>query len=102
MNTKQPLNISQQLSAISEHWQPTIIDWHDFQFRLVKFQGDFGWHTHGTDKVLLVVEGNMSLDIQGGETIQIKQGELYVVLKDVSHQPRSETECAILLIETQA
>lgn len=99
MTTKPPLNINYLLSEISEHWKPTIIDWNDFQFRLVKFQGDFGWHTHDTDKVLLVSYGSMYIDFENQETIKLKEGELYVVPKNISHQPRSDNECAILLIE---
>lgn len=99
MDTQQPLNLAHQLALIHENWQPTIIDWHDFQFRLVKFQGEFGWHTHETDKVLLVAEGTMYIDFKAQASIKIEKGELYVVPKDVAHQPRSDTVCAILLIE---
>lgn len=99
MNNYQPLNLANQLALINEHWQPVIIDWHDFQFRLVKFQGEFGWHIHETDKVLLVAEGTMYIDFKEQTSVKIEKGELYVIPKDISHQPRSDSECAILLIE---
>ncbi|CWP37684.1 cupin domain-containing protein [Neisseria meningitidis] len=77
------INLKQHLAAIKEYWQPEIINRHGFQFRLVKLLGDYGWHTHGySDKVLFAVEGEMA-----------------VVPKSVSHRPRSENGCSVVLIE---
>ena len=77
------INLKQHLAAIKEYWQPEIINRHGFQFRLVKLLGDYGWHTHGySDKVLFAVEGDMA-----------------VVPKSVSHRPRSENGCSVVLIE---
>ncbi|ENV8399054.1 TPA: cupin domain-containing protein [Neisseria gonorrhoeae] len=77
------INLKQHLAAIKEYWQPEIINRHGFQFRLVKLLGDYGWHTHGySDKVLFAVEGEMA-----------------VVPKSVSHRPRSENGCSVVLID---
>lgn len=103
MSMQLPLNLAHELSQLTGYWQPKIIDWHHYQFRLVTFQGEFGWHRHSTSKVLYIVSGDMWIDFSDTSDIsavQIKSGELYVVPADIEHQPFSENKCAILLIET--
>ena len=42
-----PVNISEKLTSFS------IAELNDYQFKLVKFQGDFVWHQHdNTDEAL--------------------------------------------------
>lgn len=94
------INLKQHLAAIKEYWQPEIINRHGFQFRLVKLLGDYGWHTHGySDKVLFAVEGDMAADFADGGSMTIREGEMAVVPKSVSHRPRSENGCSLVLIE---
>ena len=79
----------------------------DYQLKLVKFQGDFVWHSHpDTDEVFLVVQGEMGIRFRVGEaspqenrTITLKEGELYVVPKGIEHCPFAERECQAMLIE---
>ena len=71
--------------------------WSNF---LVKLLGDYGWHTHGySDKVLFAVEGDMAVDFADGGSMTIREGEMAVVPKSVSHRPRSENGCSVVLIE---
>ena len=64
------------------------------------FWGDYGWHTHGySDKVLFAVEGDMAVDFADGGSMTIREGEMVVVPKSVSHRPRSESGCSVVLIE---
>ncbi len=71
----------------------------DYQFKLVKIEGDFVWHHHAdTDEVFIVIEGDMKIDFRDGY-VKLSEGELYVVPRGMEHKPSSENECKILLIE---
>ena len=71
----------------------------DYQFKIVKIQGDFVWHDHkDTDETFIVLEGNLRIDFRDGH-VNLAKGEMYVVPKTVEHKPFAENEVKILLIE---
>lgn len=44
-----------------------IAEMNDYQFKLVKIQGDFVWHAHAhTDEAFLVLEGQLRIDFRDG------------------------------------
>ena len=94
------INLKDKLSMFSEHWSPKVIaEMNDYQFKLVKIQGDFVWHNHvDTDEVFIVIEGEMKIEFEN-ETVELGEGDLYVVPKGVEHKPSAERECKVLLVE---
>jgi mannose-6-phosphate isomerase-like protein (cupin superfamily) len=94
------INLKKKLSQFSDHWSPRIIaEMNDYQFKLVKIQGEFVWHNHtDTDEVFIVIEGKMEIEFEN-ETVKLNEGEMYVVPKGVLHKPRSDSECKIMLVE---
>ena len=41
------IDFKDKLDKFSEHWSPKVIaELNDYQFKLVKIQGDFVWHSH--------------------------------------------------------
>ena len=71
----------------------------DYQFKVVKLQGDFIWHHHeGTDETFIVLEGEMRIDFRDG-AVQLSAGEMFVVPKGLEHKPYAEKEVRLLLIE---
>ena len=95
-----PINLKEKLSKFTDHWKPKIIArMNDYHFKLVKFQGDFVWHSHDdTDEVFIVLEGEMSIAFRDG-SIDLKPGEMVVVPKGVEHKPFAENECRTMLVE---
>ncbi|HEY3132695.1 MAG TPA: cupin domain-containing protein [Acidobacteriota bacterium] len=93
-------NFAEKLSRFSEHWSPKIIaQMNDYHFKLVKFQGDFVWHTHvDTDEVFIVLDGQMRIDFRDGG-VEIKTGEMFVVPKGTEHKTFAVDECRALLVE---
>lgn len=94
------INLKEKLAKFSEHWSPRIIArMNDYHFKLVKFKGDFVWHTHhDTDETFIVLEGEMRIDFRDG-TVDLKEGEMFIVPKGTEHKPFAEEECKIMLIE---
>ncbi|MGP4843858.1 cupin domain-containing protein [Marinobacter sp. 1Y8] len=96
----QSVNFKHKLSLFEEHWTPKVIaEMNDYQFKVVKIQGDFVWHQHeATDETFIVLEGSLRIDFRDGH-VDLSEGEMYVVPKGVEHKPFAEQEAKVLLIE---
>lgn len=94
------INLEDKLSKFSEHWSPKVIaEMNDYQFKLVKIEGEFVWHDHpDTDEVFIVIEGTMQIEFED-RTIELNEGEMLVVPKGVRHKPYAEEECKVMLVE---
>ncbi len=94
------INLKEKLEKFSDHWSPKVIaELNDYQFKLVKIQGEFVWHNHpDTDEVFIVIEGSMKIEFEN-ETVQLKEGEMLVVPKGVEHKPYADSECKVMLVE---
>jgi len=95
-----PVNFAQKFGLFIEQWQPKVIaEMNDYQFKIVRLQGDFVWHSHAdTDEAFLVLEGTLRIDFRDG-AVTLNPGELYVVPKGLEHKPFAEREVKLLLIE---
>ena len=80
------INLKDKLAKFSDHWSPKVIaELNDYQFKLVKIQGEFVWHNHpDTDEVFIVIEGSMNIEFEN-ETVQLNGGEMLVVPKGIEH-----------------
>jgi mannose-6-phosphate isomerase-like protein (cupin superfamily) len=94
------VNLAEKLAKFSDFWSPRVVaEMNDYQFKLAKLKGEFVWHDHpDTDEAFLVLKGRMSIELRDG-TVDLAEGELYVVPKGVEHRPFAEEECHVLLIE---
>jgi|TARA_B110000908_G_scaffold144412_1_gene173995 mannose-6-phosphate isomerase-like protein (cupin superfamily) len=94
------VNLAEKLAQFSSYWDPHVVaDYNGNDIMVVKFIGEFPFHSHpDTDDFFLVLEGEMEMDLEG-ETHTVKTGELFVVPTGVTHRPRAEHECKVLLIE---
>jgi len=95
-----PVNLAQKLDLVDALWSPRIIaEMNDYQFKLVRIQGEFVWHKHpATDETFIVLEGELRIDFRDGEVVQ-NAGEMFVVPAGVEHKPCAENEVKMLLIE---
>jgi mannose-6-phosphate isomerase-like protein (cupin superfamily) len=94
------VNLSEKFGLFSEHWSPKIVGELNRQHvKLVKFQGDFVWHSHeAEDEMFLVVKGRFRMDFRERE-IWLEAGEFIIVPKGVEHKPFAEDEVEVLLFE---
>ncbi|RSE94465.1 cupin domain-containing protein [Achromobacter aegrifaciens] len=94
------INFADKLALISEHWMPKVVaEMNDYQFKLVKIQGEFVWHSHAdTDETFIVIEGRLRIQLRDGH-IDLGPGEMAVVPKGVAHKPCAPEEVKMLLIE---
>jgi mannose-6-phosphate isomerase-like protein (cupin superfamily) len=98
--TAAPISFAQKLALFGEHWSPRVIaEMNDYQFKLVKLQGEFVWHSHAeTDETFIVVAGTLRMQFRDRDEV-LQAGEMIVVPRGVEHCPRADDECHVLLIE---
>src|SRR5436309_9570549 len=71
------INLRDKLTKFSDHWAPKVIaQMNDYQFKLVKIQGEFLWHRHAdTDEAFIVLDGEMNIELRDG-AVHLKAGEI--------------------------
>jgi mannose-6-phosphate isomerase-like protein (cupin superfamily) len=94
------VNFAEKFGLFSDLWSPKVIaEMNDYQFKLVKIQGEFVWHDHSdTDEVFIVIEGTMKIEFEE-RTLTLSAGEMHVVPKGTRHKPYAEQECKVMLVE---
>ncbi|MGF6815228.1 mannose-6-phosphate isomerase-like protein (cupin superfamily) [Paraburkholderia atlantica] len=94
------INLLDKIRQIADHWQPRVVaEMNDYQFKVVKIEGDFVWHRHAdTDETFIVLEGRLRIDFRD-RSIELLAGEMAVVPKGVEHKPYAGSEVKLLLIE---
>ena len=96
----EPINIQQKLALFDDQWTPKVVaEMNDYQFKVVKLEGDFVWHDHPeTDETFFIIEGKLRIDFRDGQ-VTLSAGELFVVPKGVEHKPYAERQVKVMLIE---
>ena len=99
-STTQAINFAAKLALFDDRWQPRVIaQMNDYQFKLVKIEGDFVWHSHAdTDETFIVLAGRLRIDFRDG-AVHLGPGEMYVVPRGVEHKPFAEGEVRMLLVD---
>ena len=73
----------------------------DYEFKIVKFKGEFIWHSHPeTDETFILLEGTLIMNFRDGK-VEINAGEMIVIPRGVEHKPLSESGYKAILIEPE-
>ena len=96
-NVVSPGNIA---AALTEHWSPRVVAELDDSFvKVAKLHGSLTWHSHDNeDELFYVLKGSLRIEMQD-RTVELRQGDAFVVPKGVRHNPVAEQECHVMLIE---
>lgn len=94
------ISFADKFDLFTEQWRPKVVaEMNDYQFKLVRLQGDFIWHRHAdTDETFIVLDGTLRIDFRDG-SVNLSAGEMCVVPKGKEHKPYAESEVKVLLIE---
>ena len=96
----QPVSPNTIASALTELWSPRVVgEVDDSYVKVAKVHGTLAWHSHQhEDELFFVLEGRLRIEMETG-TVELNEGEMFVVPKGVRHNPVADEECHILLIE---
>jgi mannose-6-phosphate isomerase-like protein (cupin superfamily) len=68
--------------------------------RIGVFKGEFHWHAHeNEDEFFFVLEGSLSIEIEGRDAIHLEPFEGVVVPKGVRHCPKAPRGATVLMVE---
>lgn len=95
--TIRPLAVALKLDEL---WSPRVIaELDDTYVKVAKVHGSLAWHSHDNeDELFYVLKGHLRIEMESG-SVDLDEGEMFVVPKGVRHNPVAEQECHILLIE---
>jgi mannose-6-phosphate isomerase-like protein (cupin superfamily) len=88
---------------LSEYWSPRVVgEVDDSYVKVAKIKGSLAWHSHDReDELFLVLRGRLRIEMEH-ESVDLREGEMFVVPKGVRHNPIAEEECHILLFERKS
>ncbi|MET0416840.1 MAG: cupin domain-containing protein [Actinoplanes sp.] len=98
-----PVNLGEALASFDEIYSPRIVTrMNDYDVRIAHTRGEHVWHVHEhTDEFFLVLDGRFDIalrDAAGERTVELRQGDVFVVPKGVEHKP-SSSGGSILMFE---
>ena len=97
------INISDKFGKLpaGDYAVGVIAKMNDYEFKIVKFKGDFVWHSHpDTDETFIIIDGSLVMNFHDRK-VEVNAGEMIVIPKGVEHKPSSKTGYKALLIEPE-
>lgn len=97
------INISDKFGKLpaGDYAVGVIAKMNDYEFKIVKFKGDFVWHNHpDTDETFIIIDGSLIMNFHDRK-VEVNAGEMIVIPKGVEHKPSSENGYKALLIEPE-
>jgi mannose-6-phosphate isomerase-like protein (cupin superfamily) len=94
------INIHEKLKLIQDHWNPRVVaELNGQHVKLVKFQGEFVWHSHDQeDELFYVVRGSFRMEFRD-RAVELRAGDFLVVPRGVEHRPVADLEVEVMLFE---
>ena len=93
-------DVAVEAAAHQPWFNQTLTQVDDAVVRLGVLEGDFHWHKHeNEDEFFLVLQGKLSIQIEGGETVTLLPNQAVTVPKGVMHFPHAHGRTIVLMIE---
>jgi mannose-6-phosphate isomerase-like protein (cupin superfamily) len=94
------INIQEKFKLFSDFWSPKKIgELNGQQILLAKIKGEFIWHAHeDEDELFMIIKGSLMIEFRD-KTIELNEGEMYIIPKGVEHKPIAQEEVHVLLFE---
>jgi mannose-6-phosphate isomerase-like protein (cupin superfamily) len=90
-------------AGLKEYWSPRVVaEIDDVYVKVAKLQGSLAWHSHkDEDELFFILQGALRIETEQG-SVDLREGEMFVVPKGVRHNPVAEQECHVVLIEPKS
>lgn len=88
-------------SCTDEWYNQTLCQVNSSVVRLGIVRGEYHWHKHNDeDEFFLTLDGVLTIDIEGSDSVELHPLQGYVVPKGVVHRTRAQEKTVILMVET--
>jgi mannose-6-phosphate isomerase-like protein (cupin superfamily) len=90
-------------ASLTEYWSPRVVAEVDDSFiKVAKVHGSLAWHSHAhEDEMFLILKGHLRIEMEA-RTVELGEGDMFVVPKGVRHNPVADEECHLMLIERKS
>ncbi|MDH5476158.1 MAG: cupin domain-containing protein [Cyclobacteriaceae bacterium] len=94
------INLNDKFKLITDYWSPACIGELNGQaVKIAKFKGTFPMHHHeNEDELFFVIKGQCFLELEN-KTIELNEGEMYIVPKGIDHRPYAKEEAHVVMFE---
>jgi mannose-6-phosphate isomerase-like protein (cupin superfamily) len=94
------INIDAKLNLFNDYFNPRVVgELNGQHVKLVKFQGEFVWHSHEwEDEMFYVIKGSFNMEFRD-RTVTINENEFLIVPRGIEHRPVAAQEVSIMLFE---
>jgi mannose-6-phosphate isomerase-like protein (cupin superfamily) len=90
-------------ASLTELWSPRVVgEVDDAYVKVAKVHGTLTWHSHDDeDELFFVLKGRLRIELED-RSVDLHEGEMFIVPKGVRHNPVAEHECHVMLIERKS
>lgn len=98
-----PISPKSMALSLAELWSPRVVGEVDDSFvKVAKVHGSLAWHSHeNEDELFYLLQGHLRIEMED-RSVELNEGDLFVVPKGVRHNPVAEEECHLMLFERKA
>ncbi len=98
----QLIDVQNLVNECTDKWyNQTLCLVNDSVVRLGVLEGEYHWHKHDKeDEFFFTLDGELIIDIEGEDSIELKPNQGFVVPKGVVHKTRAPGKTVVLMIET--
>ena len=95
------IDVNAEAAAVGDEWvNQTLTTVNDAMVRLGVVEGRFHWHKHdGEDEFFLVLDGELEIEVEGGETFVLGPHQGVTIPRGVMHRPRAPKRTVIVMVE---
>ena len=97
------VSLRKAAAELLEYWSPRVVgEVDDSYVKVAKVNGTLTWHSHEQeDELFFVLKGRLRIEMEH-ESVELHEGDMFIVPKGVRHNPVAEEECHILLFEKKS
>ncbi len=94
---------AQIAASLNEHWFPRVVgEVDDSYVKVARVKGTLAWHSHeDEDEMFFVLKGSLKIEMRD-RTVDLSQGDMFIVPRGVEHNPIADEECLLLLFERKS
>lgn len=97
------VSLAEAAAGLTELWSPRVVaEVDDAYVKVAKVHGELAWHCHeDEDELFVILKGKLRIEMEGG-SVELSEGQAFVVPKGVRHNPVADEECHLMLIERKS
>ena len=98
----QLIDIQSLVDQCTDEWyNQTLCQVNDSVVRLGILHGEYHWHKYDKeDEFFFTLDGNLIIDLEGDQSVEIQPQQGYLVPKGIVHKTRAPEKTVVLMIET--